>query len=404
MKKKALGLVALSLVFGMSFATSLTSCTKTSSTVGGGQTEKVLESIAVTKAPTKTTYLEGEEFDKSGMEVTATYSDDSTEKVNNYRIKVAPDGPLTPSDTSVTLTYEDKSTTQAITVNAIVCTKLEITKDPISTIFARGGTYDFTGLEVTATIEHQDEPKVLSTDEYTLTVGGKTIKDGDTVELDGAEASYPVTVSYKNQTDTFDIRIINGYKIEGESILFTEPTDEDNNFVRLKLSEDSGYLTEPSENGTIRAVSKVADAEYASGKAYLGDLKNGNVIEFYFRSEVATTADISISAASGYLVKDDGNWTPEEMGDMQFNKTVTVTLNGTVANVPDDVILEGGTPEDVGGVNAMLWTNWKTVNFGTMEVKEGLNVVKFVVASEYTNCHNGSCAFNLDYLFVDFGA
>ena len=406
MKKKALGLVALSLVFGMSFATSLTSCTQTSSSVGtgGGETQKVLESIAVTKAPTKIVYLEGEEFDKSGMEITATYSDDSTEKVNNYRVKVDPDGPLSVDDTSVTLTYEDKSTTCNITVNAIVCTKLEITNDPISTAFARGGVYDFTGLEVTATLENQKEPKVLSADEYTLSVDGKTIKDGDTVELEGKEDPYTVTVSYKQQTTTFNITVINGYKIEGENILFTEPTAEDTNYVRLKVSEDGEYLTEPSESGTIRAVSGVDDAEYASGKAYLGDLKNGNVIEFYFTSEVATTADISIQAASGYLIKDDGNWVPEEMGDMQFNKTVEVTLNGTKANISDDVILEGGTVEDVGGVNAMLWANWKTVNFGTMNVVEGLNVVKFVVASEYINCHGTSCAFNLDYLSVDFGA
>ena len=82
----------------------------------------VLSSIAVTTAPTKTTYNEGETFDPTGMVVTATYTDNSAEAVTGYTC--SPDGALTTSDTEITISYTEsgvtKTTTQAITVNEVV--------------------------------------------------------------------------------------------------------------------------------------------------------------------------------------------------------------------------------------------------------------------------------------------
>ena len=81
-----------------------------------------LESIAITTEPTKTTYTAGQSFDPAGMVVTGHFvdADDATntkdEEVTGYTI--TPDGALSVSDTQVTITYQGKSTTQAITVNA----------------------------------------------------------------------------------------------------------------------------------------------------------------------------------------------------------------------------------------------------------------------------------------------
>lgn len=82
----------------------------------------VLSSIAVTTAPTKTTYNEGETFDPTGMVVTATYADNTTEAVTGYTY--SPNGALSTSDTEVTISYTEsgvtRTTTQAITVNEVV--------------------------------------------------------------------------------------------------------------------------------------------------------------------------------------------------------------------------------------------------------------------------------------------
>lgn len=84
-----------------------------------------LKSIAVTTPPTKTVYNETQTFDPTGMVVTATFSTsgshaDWTEDVDDYTY--SPTTPLTPSNTSITISYTwnevEETTTQAITVNA----------------------------------------------------------------------------------------------------------------------------------------------------------------------------------------------------------------------------------------------------------------------------------------------
>lgn len=73
--------------------------------------------LAITTQPTKTTYIEGQSFDPTGMVVTATYSDGTSGVVANYTY--APTGALTPSDTAVVVSYGGKTASVSVTVNAI---------------------------------------------------------------------------------------------------------------------------------------------------------------------------------------------------------------------------------------------------------------------------------------------
>ncbi len=399
MKKRFVRILAASMIFGFGFV-GMVGCGDTNVEEG----EVTLESITVTTPPTKVTYQEGEEFDRDGMVVTATYSDDSTDTINNYRLSIEPSGPLTPDVTEVTITYEGASTTQKITVNELVVNSLTITQEPYASSFVVGGEYDFGGLTVYAEIEGDNDSKLLTEDDYTITVDGTEVKTGDAVNLEAKAEPYTATVSFKGKTATFTFKVMNGYVIEGEDILFSDDPGELKSYVRIKMNSQADYLTKPNPNGSIRAVEGTEDAKYASGEAYLGDLKKGNVIDFYFYSEIEQKANVSIVASSGYMIEEEASWVPSEMGDMQLNKAMTATTNGTAVTIADDVILEGGTLDDVGGVNALLWTNWKDVEFGTMDVKEGWNTISIVVTSEYINCKGAECSFNLDYINVDFGA
>ena len=80
-----------------------------------------LENIKIAKQPTKLEYTEGENFDRTGIEVKACYSDGTEVGVTNY-CEITNGENLTKGQTNVTIKYreDDKTveTTQAITVKA----------------------------------------------------------------------------------------------------------------------------------------------------------------------------------------------------------------------------------------------------------------------------------------------
>lgn len=82
---------------------------------------KVLDRIAVTHAPNKTSYFSGQSFQTAGMVVTAYYTDGSSQAVSGYTY--SPTGALSQGNTSITISYAEggvtKTTTQAITVTTI---------------------------------------------------------------------------------------------------------------------------------------------------------------------------------------------------------------------------------------------------------------------------------------------
>jgi hypothetical protein len=210
--------------------------------------------------------------------------------------------------------------------------------------------------------------------------------------------SYKVMVQAYNQQTSFDIAIVNGYKIEAENILFSSTTDK-KEYVRIKNEEDEAYITQNNSNGRIRPISDET-ALLASGTSYLGDIQSGNIIDFYFYSAIETQADIAIRASSGYLTYGDG-WSPKMMSDEQVNRLFDAYANGEKITIDDDVILPGKGDKD-NEVDMSLWVNWQTVSFGLMSLQEGWNTISLKITSDYVNYLGYGCSFNLDYLSVNF--
>ncbi|MDO4211513.1 MAG: bacterial Ig-like domain-containing protein [Bacteroidales bacterium] len=91
---------------------------------GNATPVKTVTSIAVKTAPTKVAYTEGDKFAPAGLVITATYNMGDPEDVayagNESKFSFEPSltTALTTENTSVTITYEGKTTTQAISVEA----------------------------------------------------------------------------------------------------------------------------------------------------------------------------------------------------------------------------------------------------------------------------------------------
>lgn len=141
--------------------------------------EVVLSKIKVTTQPTKTTYVVGEKFDKTGMVVTAVYSDKTEKAVTNYTF--APTDELGVTDKEIVVTYTEKGVTKSATVCVTV---VEATPDSIDApVVALGEDSISWGAVKDATA-------------YEVYVDGTLVDTVTTTEyaLDLASGSYEITV------------------------------------------------------------------------------------------------------------------------------------------------------------------------------------------------------------------
>lgn len=169
----------------------------------------VLSNISVTTAPEKIAYIEGENFDSTGMKVTATYSNNFTKEITNYTI-IGGDN-LTSDTTSITISYTEdeitRTTSQPITVAKKTLTNIEITAPPTKTTYIEGQNFDPTGMKITAKYSDNSSKEVTN---YTITEGNNLTIDKTSVTINYTENNItktqeqPITV---NQKTLDDIRI-----------------------------------------------------------------------------------------------------------------------------------------------------------------------------------------------------
>jgi len=162
---------------------------------------KTLTAIAVTSLPAKTVYTEGDAFDPTGLAVMAFYSDNTFKILDGGDYSVSGYS-STPGTKTITVTYDGKSATFNVTVNAAVVapptrtlTAIAITSLPTKMVYNEGDGFDPAGMTVIAF--YSDNSFTLldggdySISGYTSTPGPKTI----TVTYDGKSATFNITVN-----------------------------------------------------------------------------------------------------------------------------------------------------------------------------------------------------------------
>ena len=131
--------------------------------------------IEITKNPTKTTYIEGQKIDLTGIEVTATYNDNSTGKLDVSKLNVEPAGALKISDKQFRVKYGDIASQYVdITVNEQQVTSVKLASSTSNT-YTEGDTIP----KFTLIVTNNDNTTLELTAGYTITVDGKEVKSGD---------------------------------------------------------------------------------------------------------------------------------------------------------------------------------------------------------------------------------
>ena len=157
-----------------------------------------LSSIAVKTAPTKVSYTEGDNFDPSGLKITLTYSDNSTEDVtynnttaSDFTFSPTTSASLTTSNTSVSITYGGKSTSQAITVAASAAPSYDITAQSNNTSY---GTVSLSGSIITGS------PKTYcryASPAYTVTSGTATVSQNGNAFTVSPSTDCAITINFE---------------------------------------------------------------------------------------------------------------------------------------------------------------------------------------------------------------
>ncbi|MDY6276392.1 MAG: hypothetical protein SPL75_02790 [Bacilli bacterium] len=134
---------------------------------------KQLESIAIKTAPTKTTgYYEGQFFDPTGLVITATYSDESSEDISyaahssDFTFTPSTTTALTTSNTSVTIAYGGKSTSQTISVIEDVLNSVSVSGTMTKTSYSTADSWSSDGLTVTGSYAGKGNVDVTSSSTF----------------------------------------------------------------------------------------------------------------------------------------------------------------------------------------------------------------------------------------------
>ena len=166
---------------------------------GGGKPAVTLASIAVTAVPDKTEYYVNQAFDKTGMQITATFSDGSIRDVTN-ECDISPARFTSNGKQQVTITYEDQTTTTTVTVFGLQ--SITVTDGPTTKEYTTGETFDTAGIVLTATYTDGSNTKKDVT-------GITTSIAASSEPFQTAGSSIPVTITYTNDYGQTAYTIVN---------------------------------------------------------------------------------------------------------------------------------------------------------------------------------------------------
>jgi len=304
--------------------------------VPASSSTKTLSSISVSTAPTKTTYIAGEYFDPTGLVITKSYSDSTSDTytyanhTSEFTFSPTTSTALTTSNTSVTITYGGKSCSQAITVNAAAKTLSSISINGYTTAFTVDDTFSFGGT-VTAHFSDSSTSNVTASatfSGYNMSVAG----------------NYTVTVSYTyggtTKTATYQITV----SASGGSGGDTEEGSQ-----RISASTTSTYY----ETGDICPTGSTSSATATCDAFDVSWLKNGSS-----NSIAYTYAEIRIYASHSFTITPKTDYTITSVVITANSNSYASAVGGSsLTNCTKDVDNAAVTLTPTDGTAAVGFTN-----------------------------------------------
>ena len=232
-------------------------CTPTALTSAGAQTVTVsyggktatftvnvqdvtLSGIAIASNPTKTSYYVGNTLDTTGLKLTATYNNGTTQTITGG-FTCTPTALSAAGTQTVTVNYGGKTATFTVNVQDVTLSSIAIASNPTKTSYYVGDTLDTTGLKLTATYSNGTTQTITSG--FTCTPTALSTAGVQTV-----------TVNYGGKTATFAVNV--ELPVLPFVTLTFDPTDgvldlADTPEKTVYPGEAYGRLPEPTADGMV---------------------------------------------------------------------------------------------------------------------------------------------------------
>ena len=320
--------------------------------------DKELDRIEITTNPDKMEYEVGETFDKTGMVVTAIYSDASQETITEY--EYAPTGELTTNDNLITISYQGKMAILSITVREETppaektLQKIEITSQPNKLTYNEGEKFDPTGMIVKG-IYSDNSDIILSNYDYS--------PKGNLTKNDTA-----VIITYQGKTATVNITV-QEVKQEERKLERIEITSQPNKTTYTegeKFDSTGMIITAIYSDGTREIITNyscfpVTELKQNNNEITVSYTYNGKTVTAKYPIEVKTQTQNNSGNNNNNNNNNGGNnnsGTPIGNNNMNFitvkendnntsnNKTIPKSTNtdntikgGTIANTGLETII-----------------------------------------------------------------
>ena len=199
----------------------------------------ILKEIEIANGPSKTNYIEGQNFEKNGLKVNAIYTNGNIKEITNYTIINGNN--LKTSIKSLTIKYEEngitKEANQAITVIPKVVTEITIKENPKKMNYFEGDTIDLTGLILQ--VKYNDESEIIVTKGYSANI--------ETLETIGNQ---DIEITFENKTIILTV-IVEERKLNIDLKEYTEEKDGETSFLTEISQNTKVSELEIETNGNI---------------------------------------------------------------------------------------------------------------------------------------------------------
>ena len=266
-----------------------------------------LDNLEITQAPTKTTYIAGDEFDPTGLKVRANYSDSTHVDLDIEDLTITPTT-ITAETTKVTISYTDNEITKTVdqAITALTVTDVvSVNTAPLK--IQKGEVLDASEVTLNVTLSDDSQAVVTATDVSCDTSAIKTVTATATYSAaTGTKtATWQIFVSGPERYFLHTGALEDGdYVFTSDSYALSNTLDGDGRAHNGSFTIDEGTVVNPTADiiWTVKTFT-VEDVRYVTIKNKDTDKYLGRSAHLKFVDDVDETEKWYVSEGDTYEFK-----------------------------------------------------------------------------------------------------